>query len=80
VVTETVGSSPASLTNLYGTLRSYIVSGGTVSDISLSNDGGSTFTSIAAATGATVLADVGQVLKITYSGLPTVKSTPASGV
>lgn len=80
VVTETVGSSPASLTNLYGTLRSYIISGGTVSDVSISNDGGSTFTSIASATGVSVSVDVGQVLQITYSGLPTVKSTPASSV
>jgi hypothetical protein len=80
VVTETVGASPVSLTNLYGTLRSYVISGGTVSDVSLSNNGGSTFTSVATATGATVLVDVGQVLRITYTGLPTVKSTPASGV
>jgi hypothetical protein len=72
----TPGASPYTYTNSDGYDEVVTVAGGTVSDVSVSKDGGATFVQIATATGTTTPLRPGEQLKVTYSSAPTIKKIP----
>lgn len=71
----TVGASPFTNQNLDGYAEVITVAGGTVSDISLSPDN-VTFTSTGLTSGSFLL-DNASAIKVTYTGLPTMKKIPS---
>lgn len=70
------GASPYTYTNADAYAEDVAIYAGTVSDISVSRDGGTTFGVVNSTTGATTRLNPGEQVKVTYSVVPTMIKHP----
>lgn len=76
--TETVGASPYVFTNTYPYPVQVQISGGTVSQVRFSPDGGTNYYIIATTTSQFLLLQQNDMLEITYSSIPIVRTFPVN--